>query len=476
MARSFLFYDLETFGKDPCKTRVAQFAAIRTDTDLRPVGPTISFYIQPADDLLPSPHATCITKITPQHAKAEGIIEADAFAKIYNSMMEPETCTLGYNSLRFDDNFIRYGLYRNFFDPYAREWSHGNTRSDILDILRCAYALRPYGITWPLRDNGLPSFRLEDLALANQARDGQAHEATSDVLATIAMARLVRQHQPRLWEYCLSLRYKNNCAKILQNADNLPVLHFSAHYGAKRMCVAAVLVIGIHPHYAQCSLAVDLDTDIDQLLDILTQPSSQIAPISAPYTSLPSGIQLIHHNRCQMLVCWQHLRQQDFDRLAINHTQILEKAKKLRPYATTLQLKLHDILRSPPAKPQPDADASLYEGFLGESDRRVMADIRRCPPEQLASMQSRLKDTRLHTLLARYQARNWPNSLQGDAENHWQDYRKQRLVCGNGTSEYTLAEYDLTIQDLRTHNTHDQNQTPLLDALEDWGKSLRQGL
>lgn len=177
-----------------------------------------------------------------------------------------------------------------------------------------------------------------------------------------------------------------------------------------------------------------------------------------------------------MLVCWQHLRQQDFDRLAINHTQILEKAKKLRPYATTLQLKLHDILRSPPAKPQPDADASLYEGFLGESDRRVMADIRRCPPEQLASMQSRLKDTRLHTLLARYQARNWPNSLQGDAENHWQDYRKQRLVCGNGTSEYTLAEYDLTIQDLRTHNTHDQNQTPLLDALEDWGKSLRQGL
>ena len=164
MPSSFLFYDLETFGKDPRRTRIAQFAAIRTDTELNEIETPISVYVRPADDLLPSPGATLVTGITPQQAMRDGLSEAAAFALIHDEMSRPETCSLGYNSLRFDDEFVRFGLFRNFYDPYEREWRGGNTRWDLLDVLRMAHALRPEGLVWPRNEKGDPSFKLEHLA------------------------------------------------------------------------------------------------------------------------------------------------------------------------------------------------------------------------------------------------------------------------------------------------------------------------
>jgi Exonuclease I len=189
MPDTFLFYDLETFGQDPRRTRIAQFAAVRTDAELRQVEEPVSFFVRPADDLLPSPVATLVTGITPQRAMAEGVSEAEAFARITELMSRPQTCTLGYNTLRFDDEFVRCGLFRNFYDPYEREWRGGNSRWDLLDMLRLVHALRPEGIHWPQRDDGATSFKLEHLALANDVREGDAHEALSDVYATIGMAR-----------------------------------------------------------------------------------------------------------------------------------------------------------------------------------------------------------------------------------------------------------------------------------------------
>src|SRR5690606_37632798 len=171
MSASFLFYDLETFGSDPRLSRIALFAAIRTDESLRQVEDPVEFLVQPADDLLPSPGATLVTGITPQRALAEGVNEAAAFARIFEEMARPKTCTLGYNSLRFDDEFVRCGLFRSFYDPYEREWKAGNCRWDLLDVMRLAHALRPEGIAWPKREDGATSFRLEHLAEANGVRE-----------------------------------------------------------------------------------------------------------------------------------------------------------------------------------------------------------------------------------------------------------------------------------------------------------------
>ena len=193
MADTFLWYDLETFGRDPRRTRIAQFAAQRTNANLQPVGEPISLFCQPADDLLPSPEATMITGITPQRALAEGLREAEFMARLHEEFAQPGTCAVGYNSIRFDDEFVRFGLYRNFHDAYEREWRNGNSRWDLLDVLRLAEALRPEGLAWPLREDGAPSFKLEHLAEANGVREGDAHEALSDVRALIGLARRLRK-------------------------------------------------------------------------------------------------------------------------------------------------------------------------------------------------------------------------------------------------------------------------------------------
>ena len=241
MSDSFLFYDLETFGANPRLSRIAQFAAIRTNEALEQVDEPVEFMVQPADDLLPSPGATMVTGITPQRAAAEGVNEAAAFARIVEEMARPKTCTLGYNSLRFDDEFVRCGLFRNFHDPYEREWKAGNCRWDLLDVMRLAHALRPDGIAWPKREDGATSFRLEHLAEANGVRDGDAHEALSDVRALIGLARLLRASQPRLWDYALGLRDKRRAAQLLDPIAMQPVLRVSQRYPAARMCAAAVL-------------------------------------------------------------------------------------------------------------------------------------------------------------------------------------------------------------------------------------------
>src|SRR5690606_16616493 len=185
--------------------------------------------------------ATLVTGITPQDALRDGVTEAEAFASIFEEMARPDTCTLGYNPLRFDDECIRHGLFRNLRDPYGREWRGGNSRWDLLDGMRLAQALRPDGIEWPKREDGATSFRLEHLATANNVRTGDAHEALSDVRALIGMARLLRRSQPRLWDHAARLRDKRHAASLLDIVSMAPVLHVSQRYPASRLCAAAVL-------------------------------------------------------------------------------------------------------------------------------------------------------------------------------------------------------------------------------------------
>ncbi|HZV24194.1 MAG TPA: exodeoxyribonuclease I, partial [Luteimonas sp.] len=333
MPASFLFYDLETFGADPRTSRIAQFAAVRTDAALNQIEEPISFFVRPADDLLPSPAATLITGITPQQALRDGVNEAEAFARIFDEMSRPETCTLGYNSLRFDDEFVRHGLFRNFFDAYEREWRGGNCRWDLLDVLRLAHALRPDGIAWPLREDGATSFRLEHLAAANGVRTGDAHEALSDVRALIGLARKLRDAQPRLWEYALKLRDKRHAAQLLDTIGMVPVLHVSQRYPASRLCAAAVLPLARHPQIDSRVIVFDLDSDPDALL---TLDADEIADrLYTPAADLPEGVQRIplkevHLNKCPSLVAWSHLRTEDLARLSIDPQAVHRRAALLR--------------------------------------------------------------------------------------------------------------------------------------------------
>ena len=222
MKDSLYWHDYETFGAVPSIDRPSQFAGLRTDFDLNIIGEPLVIYCQPALDILPSPQACLITGITPQQAQKQGLPEPEFMAQIHRQLAQSRTCTVGYNSIRFDDEVTRYALYRNFYDPYQREWQNGNSRWDIIDLLRATRALRPEGIEWPDHEPGTPSFKLEHLTEANGISHASAHDALSDVTATIALAKLVKQAQPKLFDYVLNNRGKMAVAKIVDVQSRKP--------------------------------------------------------------------------------------------------------------------------------------------------------------------------------------------------------------------------------------------------------------
>jgi len=479
MADSFLFYDLETFGQHPRRTRIAQFAGIRTDADLNIIEAPVSFYVKPADDLLPSPIATLITGITPQHALSAGVTEAEAFARINDLMAQPGTCSLGYNTLRFDDEFVRHGLFRNFYDPYEREWRNGNSRWDLLDMMRLLHALRPDGIVWPQREDGATSFKLEHLATANNVRQGEAHEALSDVHATIGLAKLFKQAQPRLWDYALKLRDKRFVGSLLDVDAMQPVLHISMRYPAQRMCAAPVLPLARHPFINNRIIAFDLEGDIEPLLDL--PPETIAARLYTRAADMAEGEQRVplkevHLNKVPALVAWNHLRPADHARLGIDPAAIEANAERLRQIGPALAEKVRQVYSGERSLAPSDVDASLYDGFLADGDKSLMARIRTSPPAELASFAERLRDPRMPELLFRYRARNYPDTLDTTERSRWNDYRRQRLLGDASLGEQTLPQFTAQLDALAAEHADDAGKLALLQHLRDWGTHLQSSL
>jgi len=480
MTPSFLFYDLETFGADPRRTRIAQFAAIRTDLALNEIDEPISFFVQPANDLLPSPVATLITGIAPQDALRDGVNEAEAFARIVDEMARPGTCSAGYNSLRFDDEFVRHGLYRNFHDPYEREWKAGNSRWDLLDALRLMHALRPEGITWRKReDGGGTSFKLEHLAEDNGLRVGDAHEALSDVRATIGVARLFRQHQPRLWDYALRLRDKRHAASLLDTTHMTPLLHISQRYPASRLCAAPVLPLARHPQIDSRVIVFDLDSEPDALLELEPDAIAErlyIRQADLPERELRIPLKEVHTNKCPALVAWDHLREADFARLGIDVEAVQRRAQRLRTVGPAIAEKVRRVYARERPAGTVDVDAALYEGFIGDTDKRLFAQVRGTPPHLLTKAQYAFRDTRLPELLFRYRARNWPDSLLPSERERWNAYRRERLDTDSGLSELTFPQFNEQIVELRAAHAGDGGKQALLDRLQAWGHDIDTGL
>jgi len=271
MTTTLYWHDYETFGVDPRRDRPSQFAGLRTDESLNEVGEPLVIYCKPARDVLPHPEACLLTGITPQLALAKGVPEPEFIARIHAELAQPGTCGVGYNTLRFDDEVTRYTLYRNFYEPYAREWQQGNSRWDLIDLVRMTYALRPEGIEWPLHDDGRPSFRLEDLAAVNGIGHESAHDALSDVRATIGLARLLRDRQPRLYDWLFQLRNKRKAAKQLDLVGHKPVLHTSRMYPSETGCTTLVMPLMGEPDNNNSVLVYDLRMDPRPFINLALQ-------------------------------------------------------------------------------------------------------------------------------------------------------------------------------------------------------------
>jgi exodeoxyribonuclease I len=472
--QTLFWHDYETLGTDTRRDRPVQFAGIRTNLELEIIDEPVMFYGKPPRDMLPAPESCLITGITPQQAEREGVSEADFAARVHEQLAAPGTCGVGYNSLRFDDEFSRQLFYRNFFEPYAREWENGNSRWDLIDLVRMCAALRPEGMVWPTRDDGMPSFKLEHLATANHLHQERAHDALSDVHALIDLARLIRVRQPRLWDWHYALRRKQRVFELLDVTNMTPLVHVSSRYPASRRCLAVIVPLAMHPTRSGEVIVYDLAQDP---ADLLTLDADAIADrMFTASADLPEGVEriplrTIHANRSPALAPLSVLKGVDMQRLQLNLDRCLAHADTLRA-ATGLGEKLRRIFQHATDLPPPeDPELALYSGFLPDSDKRLLRDVRTTPPEQLAQRSFGFRDTRYAELLFRYRARNWPDTLSPDERERWEHFRIERLTRPTALTTLTLADYFAQLASLRSDPSRG-DKLALLDQLQAWGEQL----
>ncbi|MGL5996859.1 MAG: exodeoxyribonuclease I [Pseudomonas proteolytica] len=471
---SIFWYDYETTGINPRSDRPLQVAGIRTDLDLNEIGPPVNLYCQPSDDILPHPAACMITGITPGQLAEKGLAEADFMTRVHAELAAPGTCGAGYNTLRFDDEMTRYSLYRNFFDPYAREWQGGNSRWDLIDVLRTAYALRPDGIVWPEQD-GRVTLKLERLTAANGIDHGQAHEALADVRATIALARLVREKQPKLYDWLFQLRSKQRVMDQIRLLQ--PMVHISGRFSAERHYLGVVLPLAWHPRNRNALIVCDLGLDPQGLLDLDAETLRQRLYTRRDELAegeLPVPLKLVHINRCPVVAPLSVLRAQDQQRLNLDMGEYQARALRLTDAQELWRDKLPAIYAEEDFAATADPEQQLYDGFIGDRDRRLCEQVRAAEPAQLARQQWPFDDHRLPELLFRYRARNFAYTLDGEEQQRWKLFCQQRLSDADYGAPNTLESFNKARLELDVSATTFQRQ--VLDEWQEYADALRQRL
>ena len=445
---TLFWLDYETFGATPSTDRPCQFAGVRTDMDLNIIGEPLVIYCKPPVDYLPSPEACLITGITPQEAHEKGLPEPEFIARIHEELSKPYTCVIGYNNVRFDDEVTRYTLYRNFYDPYAWSWQNGNSRWDLLDIMRTCYALRPEGINWPTNEEGFPSFKLEHLSVENGIEHSNAHDAMADVYATIELAKLLKQHQPKLFNYLFSLRHKRKLQELIDIVDLTPLVHVSGMFGSECGNTSWIVPMAWHPDNKNAVITVNLamdptpliELDADTLRERLYTKRADLGP-----DELPVPIKLVHLNKCPVLAPAKTLKAEDAERIGIDREQCLKNLQLLKSHPEVREklLAIYSVERE--YAPNTNVDAMLYDGFFSNADRSTIDIIRETPPEELGSLDLNVDDKRIKPLLFRYRARNYPMTLDHKEQQQWkyhcQDYFESNLPAYMENLEATAMLY-----------------------------------
>lgn len=481
-AHTFLWHDYETFGVQPRQDRPAQFAAIRTDAELNEVGEPVMIYCQPAPDYLPDPQSCLITGITPQLCLERGLPEHEFAARIEAELAQPGTVGVGYNTIRFDDEFTRYLFWRNLMDPYAREWQNGCGRWDLLDVVRMTYALRPEGIAWPKKPDGRPSFRLEDLTRANGIAHEAAHDALSDVRATIAVARLIRQQQPKLFDFAFALHRKD---RVLQELglpavpeQARPFLHVSGMVPPERGCLAVMWPLASHPTNRNELLAWDLSQDPSVLAGLNAAEIRQRLFTRAE--DMPAGVERLpikslHLNKSPMVVGnLRTLRPEMAQRWGLSVDVALQHAAQAAALPD-LSAVWREVFERPSAEPA-DVDQDLYGGFIEAADRRRLNHLRALDPADPAWRQTGFDDARLPELVFRYRARNFPDALDAGEQERWQRHCTARLLDGEAGA-LTLERLFERIDELAEQASEAGNERAeaILGALYDYAESVAPG-
>lgn len=465
MTQTFFFYDLETSGLSSRYQRIMQFAGQRTDKDLNPIGEPIDVLVRLSEDILPDPQAVLITGTTPQKTLEEGISEPELCKMLTQEIFTPGTITVGFNNVRFDDEFIRHTLWRNFYDPYEWAWSDQRSRWDVLDLVRMTRALRPKGINWPVDDEGAPTNRLELLSKVNNLTHLHAHDALSDVEATISITKLIKQKQPRLFDFLLKLRDKKEVAKVANLEDPKPFVYSSGSFGKANdfTTVALPIAPGSTPGTV---LIYDLRYDPSNFAKLSQKEiKSQLFASweerkKDDFQAIP--VKELAYNRCPAVAPLGVLDDSAWKKLNLKESEIESNLKNLSRDLT-------DKISAAFAEKEPypkssDVEGRLYDSFINDRDKIRIEAIRNASEKDLADFHPEFADERMDELLLRYKARNFPKSLSADEQSAWEKYRKD-------TFNSKIVSYSKSLTKLAEDNALDDQKQFLIQELQLWAEA-----
>ena len=465
MAKTFFFYDLETSGLSAREDRIMQFAGQRTDMNLQPIGEPYNLLVTLNDDTLPSPDALLVTGITPQKTVDEGYSEAEFARLLSEEIFTPETIAVGFNNVRFDDEFIRHLLWRNFHDPYEWAWRDGRSRWDLLDVVRMTRALRPEGIEWPVDDKGEPTNRLELITKVNGISHENAHDAFADVAALIDVTKLIKDKQPQLFEYLLKMRDKKEVQKMVNLDDKKPFVYTSGRYDKEFAKTTVVFPLTSAPNGKV--LVYDLRYDPG---DFVALSEKELAKKlyatweerqAEDFVTLP--VKVLQYNRCPAVAPLGVLEQADrWQKISLDAGVVQKHQKTLLAHSEFAE-KLRTLFENKPEyKKSADPEAQLYDAFLPDGDKLRVEAVRNADAKALADFHPEFQDERLPELLLHYKARNFSQSLSESEQTAWEAWRSARL-------KNQLPKFMAALQRIARSDTADDF---LLQELQLWLESV----
>lgn len=475
---TLFFYDLETSGVNPRSARIMQFGGVRTDLDFNLIGEPYNFLIKLPADVLPEPDAILVTGITPQQTLADGISEAE-FAQIFDKEInKPNTTFLGFNSIRFDDEFMRFFLYRNFRDPYEWQWKDGRSRWDMLDVSRMARALRPEGTKWPFSPDGKPSNRLELLASANKFDHDNAHDALSDVYATVALAKHLRSKQPKLFNYLYEKRGKQAVKHLVNSEDYF--VYSSGKYLGEFEKTTMVANLGPHPD-KQGSLVYDLRHDPREYLKLNPEELAQRWQYDPEATDPRLPVKALQYNRCPAIAPKGVVTESAAENIKIDladiekNYQLLQKDKDFLPRLQQA-LEIMNSKRDQPSLIVDDlsVDRALYEKFIPDHDKSLLTKFLREKPENMASFARQFSDERLKALAPLYIARNFPEVLSEKDHVAWQQHCQRAITAGGEKS--MAKKFENRLQALAQQPGLTKEKAYLLEEINLYAQSVVSGV
>jgi len=467
MSKTFFFYDLETSGLNAREARIMQFAGIRTDMDLNPVGEPFNMLVKLNDDTLPSPEALMVTGITPQQTVSDGYTEAEFVKILINDVFTSDTIAIGFNNIRFDDEFIRHLFWRNFYDPYEWSWKDGRSRWDLLDVVRMTRALRPEGINWPVDEKGEPTNRLELISNANNIGHFKAHDALSDVQALIEITKLIHEKQPQLYDYLFKMRDKNEVKKLVNLDDKQLFVYISGRFDSayNKATVAFPLTAGKNGNVIIYDLRYDPTPFINMSQKDLTKKlyASWEERQADDFVKIP--VKELQYNRAPAVAPLSVLTQSDgWNKIKLDQ-KIVEKNRDTLLSVPAFAENIRTIFENREEyKKSSDPEAQLYDGFVPDIDKMRIETVRNATEHELADFHPNFTDERLDPLLLHYKARNFPKSLAEDEVIEWEKWRVGRITA-------CLPAFVESLQKLSTSTT-DENKLFILQELHLWAENI----